>query len=360
MQARSPHQTMRGSTAAILLALAAGCASPGPDPAALPQWSFDPAMVFPADRSLAQPEDGIALADGRLIVSDQRHGLCVIARDGSSRPFGDLLGAGYVHNPPERVGWANGVSLEPGGTHLLLTDVIGGGIYRVALADGASERIYQHPYGVNAACRDSSGAIWFTQSTRNTPAQGAAGVFAAADVPVADGALWRLPIRYGMLWTKAELVRDGLYYANGLALDEERGWLYLAELCADRVLRFRLDVASGRVDEQSTLVQVPLPDNLELDQRGRLWVALPARNEVLVVDTEIGASQSVFHHQSAAQVELSDELVRRGRSSAPRLELLTPALYEPLPGFITGVIFGPDEGAVYLTGLGNALIRLER
>lgn len=360
MQLRSPLLSIRRMGAFGLLTLAFGCVSPGTDPAVLTRWSFDPSQVFPADRSLAQPEDGIALADGSLIVSDQQCGLRLVARDGTSRQFGDLPGAGYVHDPPERVGWANGVSLEPGGAHLLVSDVVGGGIYRVALEDGTSERIYQHPYGVNAVCRDSSGAIWFTQSTRNTPEQGAVGVLAAADVPIADGALWRLPIRYGMLWTKAELVRDGLYYANGLALDEARGWLYLAELGADRVLRFRLDVTSGRIDEQSTLIAVPLPDNLELDRQGRLWVALPARNEVLVVDTVTGASQSVFHHQSAAQLELSNEFVRRGRSSTARLELLTPALCEPLPGFITGVILGPADGTVYLTGLGNALLRLER
>jgi hypothetical protein len=42
------------------------------------------------------------------------------------------------------------------------------------------------------------------------------------------------------------------------------------------------------------------------------------------------------------------------------MELLTPALWTPLPGIVTGVIFGPDESSVYVTGLGNALIRLER
>lgn len=360
MSTRSRRQVVRLPIFAVILAFATACASRGPAPAPLPRWSFDPSMIFPADRSFARPEDGIALRDGRLIIADQIHGLRLVEKGGTSRPFGDLAGAGYVNNPPRHSGAPNGVSLEPGGTHLLVADILGGGIYRVDVASGATERVYQHPFGVNTACRDTRGAIWFTQSTQNTPEQGEARMFAAVNVPVADGALWRLPVRDGQLATQAEVVLGGLYFANGLVLDEQAGVLYLAELGKDRVLRFRLDVATGRIDGQSTLLTIPLPDNLELDRHGRLWVTLPIRNELIVLDTARGSFDSVFHVQTAAQEETSAEFVRRGAASIPRMELLTPALWAPLPGIVTGVILGPDEGSVYVTGLGDALIRLER
>lgn len=79
-----------------------------------------------------------------------------------------------------------------------------------------------------------------------------------------------------------------------------------------------------------------------------------------MVDTATGTFDSVFHAQTAAQEETSTEFVRRGAASTPRMGLLTPALWTPLPGIMTGVILGPDEGSVYITGLGDALVRLER
>ena len=42
------------------------------------------------------------------------------------------------------------------------------------------------------------------------------------------------------------------------------------------------------------------------------------------------------------------------------MDLFTPAVWQPLPAPITGVILSPGRGPVYLTGLGNALLRLER
>ena len=68
------------------------CQSPG-----FPRWSYDESNLFPQDRPLGRPEDGKALPDGRMIVGDERHGLLLINKDGSHRPFGQFQEAGYVH-----------------------------------------------------------------------------------------------------------------------------------------------------------------------------------------------------------------------------------------------------------------------
>ena len=355
----------RRCRALVTLLLAAGCAPDAGDggtaeAAALPQWTWDSTMVFPDDRSLLRPEDGIALPDGRLIVSDQAHGLRLVEVDGSSKPFGELVAKGYVHHPPDHNGGANGVSFEPGGTHLLVADVFGGAIYRVEVASGATEKLYQHRYGINTAVRDSRGAIWFTQSTQNTPEAGEARMWAAVDIPRAEGALLRLGIRGGQLAGEAEVLVDSLFFANGLAIDERSGHLYLAETVGGRILRYRVDLDSGRVSERTVFVDSVGVDNLELDGEGHLWVAVPLRNELLVVNTATGVRHSAFRSLTAAQQEILQEFMRRGQAGVSRMELFTPAVWAPLPGPITGVIVSPGGGPVYLTGLGNALVKLSR
>ncbi len=293
-------------------------------------------------------------------MSDRNHGLRLVNADGTSAPFGDLAGAGYVVDPPHHVTLANGVSLEPDGRHVLVADVLGGGIYRVAIASGASECVYQHPFGVNTARRDGSGAIWFTQSTECTGTSGEERLFAAVDTPIADGSLWRLGFNDGQFADEARLVAGGLHFANGLALDERGGMIYVAECMADRVLHARLDVAHGTIGPLSMLVSVQTPDNLELDAKGRLWVALPLRSEIGVVDTRSGTYHTVFNQQTPEQMVLSAEFTERGRRSTSRVELLSPLLWEPLPGLVTGMIIGPNGELVCITGLGDAVIRPSR
>lgn len=350
---------------ATCITVAAGCTDGSSDrdsaeAAVLPQWTFDTSMIFPGDGSLARPEDGVALADGRLIVADQVYGLRRIELDGTSAPFGEMVAAGYVHSPPERSGGANGVSLEPDGAHLLVADIFDGGIYRVDVATGATEQVYRHRYGVNTAVRDSRGAIWFTQSAHNTPEAGEARMWATVDIPRPEGALLRLAMQEGRLATEAEVLVDSLYFANGVAIDESGGHLYLAETMGGRVLRYLVDLDAGQVSDRSVFVDNVEPDNLELDGEGHLWIALPLSNGLLVVDTETGARHTAFNSVTPAQHEIIEEFVRRGESGTPRLELLSPAIWAPLPGFATGVIVSQGRGPVYLTGLGNALVRLPR
>ncbi|MEZ5277850.1 MAG: SMP-30/gluconolactonase/LRE family protein [Opitutaceae bacterium] len=337
----------------------AGLLSAGSTAPALRHWSFQPEMIFPTDGSLHRPEDGVVLADGRLIVSDQISGLRLVHADGSGEPFGRFAEAGYEHRPPEIVSTINGVTLNPSGTHILGADVFRGGLYRVDVATEAVEKVYQHPFGINMAREDRLGGIWFTQSTRNGPEFGERDLFVSVDFPTPDGALFYLPPARGGEERIAVELADGFYFANGLVLDEDGGYLYLSETHRG-VLRFHVDTAAGAVSDRIMLLDTVRPDNLELDAHKRLWIALPLTSEIAVYDPATGNLSKVFSlltPETEAILATIDGRIQAGESW---LELFGPPLWEPAPGAMTGMILSPNDGTVYSTGLGNAIMRLER
>ena len=342
------------------IAMLAGCNSNDQEAVALPYWTFSAEMVFPADQSLDRCEDGVVLADGRLIVTDQTSGLRLVNADGSSRPFGKFAEAGYVHNPPEVEGCVNGSSLTPDGTHILVADVFRGGIYQVEIATEATEQVYQHPFGINTARMDSRGGIWFSQSTENLPHEGKGGLFRTVDVRKPDGAVFYISPAGPNGQREAVKVVDGLYFANGLALDEINGFLYVAECMASKVLRFRIDVETGQVFEKTVVTEINIPDNLELDDEGRLWIASPMLTGIFVYDPAAEVTENVFRISSLESEALIEEANQRIANGTPWLDLMIPELWSPAPGLVTGMILSPDGGPVYVTGLGKALIRLER
>lgn len=338
-----------------------GCATSADDER-LRSWSFEGSSQFPAAKGLVRPEDGLALGDGRIVVADQEHGLRVIAVDESTRPFGRFAGAGYVHEPTARIAGPNGVSLEPDGIHALVADVFTGAIYRVNLVTEATERIYTHEFGVNTAVRDSTGAIWFTQSTENRPGpDSVAQLFAPFDQNSADGALYRIaPPSSDGTSAPAKRILAGLSFANGIVIDEARSRIYLAETLGDRITAYRLSVKSGDLTEGRVLATVSGPDNLELDEHGRLWIASPVQSAVYVIDPDSGVTRTVFRVQTAASERTVAEWNRRKARREPLLELFAPDMWTPLPGAATGVILTPGGGPVYVSGLGDALVKLDR
>lgn len=336
---------------------AAACA-PGGDSASTdaPVLTAEDASLFPEDRSLMRPEDGVAFSDGTLIVADQRYGLVMIFPDGAARPFGNFAAAGYIHQPPEQTAGPNGVALEPDGIHILTADVFTGAIWRTDIVTETTELAYRHAYGVNTAVADSSGAIWFTQSTENAGPASHERLFAAVDRAMADGALFRLAPGADA----AELKASGLLFANGVVADEARGKLYVAETMADRIIAYPLSVADGALGAPSPIASVLTPDNIEMDGAGALWIASPMGNEIVTADPQTGATRSFFRSRTDESEAAVAEWRRRAEAGQPRLELMTPAMWAPMPGGLTGVILPPDgDGPVYLSNLGDALVKLD-
>lgn len=326
---------------------------------ALSRWTFQPEMVFPVDGSLNRPEDGVVLPDGRLVVSDRICGLRLIRADGSSRPFGRFAEAGYRYSPPEIVSTINGVTLNPSGTHILGADVFCGGLYRVDVASEVVERVYQHPFGINMAREDRHGGIWFTQSTRNGPENGEVDLFKSVDILTPDGALFYLPPTDDGGERVAVPLIEGLFFANGLVLDEDAGYLYLSETHRG-VLRFRVDTKAGTVTDQIMLVDNVKPDNLELDSHGWLWIALPLTSEIAVYNPATGDLSRVFSLLTLEKEAILAMIEARIQAGESWLELFGPPLWDPAPGAMTGMVLSPYDGTVYSTGLGNAIMKLER
>jgi sugar lactone lactonase YvrE len=317
--------------------------------------------LFPKARTLQRPEDGVILGDGTLVVGDQRHGLVAISNDGSVRSFGDFASAGYLNEPPAHHAGPNGVTLEPDGMHVLVADIFTGAIYRVDTSIEKTEKIYQHTFGVNTARRDSSGAIWFTQSTENNGAHSETRMFEAVDHPISDGAVFRIaPKAEDAQPLVAELKVSGIYFANGFVIDETNQMLYLSETMRDRVLGFKLDIDAGTITDQHVVVNVTTPDNMELHNSGELWVASPISSQIVAVDLESGETRPIFSPENEHREAIITEWQRRGENGEARLDLLGPNLIGSMPGLSTGMIIDESNSAFYVTGLGDALVHVQK
>jgi sugar lactone lactonase YvrE len=327
--------------------------------ASFPSFAFHESNIFPRGKSLRRPEDGKALADGRIVVGDEEFGLRVIEKDGKSRPFGKFKQLGWTHNPPKLPAGPNGMFLESGGSHLLFADIYTGKIYRVDTKTEETKMIYDHPFGVNSLVRDSKGTIWFTQSAKNTEEKSAEEIWSAVNQPAASGAVFYLRGSGNDVKSPAMEAAGNLYFANGIAIDKAEKYLYVAETMMDRVLRFELNVNQPGLARRETYQYVITPDNLAFDKDDNLWIASPISNKVFAVDRRCRSLHTVFSAASESNAGILDEWTTRSRLGKPLLELMTPDLWKPLPGAVTGMFWSRDHKTFYVTGLGNAVLKYE-
>lgn len=317
----------------------------------LTYFTFQKENLFPGDGSLLRAEDGVSLEDGRIVVVDQAKGLRLIEKDGSNRPFGNFEAAGFEHIPPKKIAGPNGMVLEPDGKHLLMSDIADGKIYRINLATEVVEMIYDHPYGVNTIYRDKTGALWFSQSAESV---GLAEMFQAANLPVPTGAVFRMDD----LKSTPVKVLDSLYFSNGITMDQDEEHLFVAETMMNRVHKLKVDRKSGKVNYLGVAANVGTPDNILMDKLGRLIVASPIYNQVVLVDFKNHSQHIIFDGSTEANLKSANEWQRRSNLGLERMPVFTPNLYHPLPGLLTGMFFSNDGQILYISNLGNDLLKL--
>ncbi len=320
-----------------------------------PSLTYNESNIFPKDRSLRHPEDGKALSDGRIIVGDEEDGLRVIEKDGTYRGFGKFKEAGWVNDPPNSTAGPNGIFLESDGRHLLLAEVYTGKIYRIDTKTESVKMIYDHQYGINSVIRDKRGTIWFTQSAENSDA---AQMWTTINNPVDSGAVFYLKSLGDNVSAPAVKAAGGIYFANGIALDKAEKYLYVSETMMDRVLRFEMDTQKNSLTKRETYQYVLTPDNLAFDAKGNLFIASPATNKVFAVDAKCRSLHTVFSAPSETNAKNQDEWTKRTHLGKPALELISPDLWNPLPGALTGMFWSQDRKTFYVTGLGNAILKI--
>jgi hypothetical protein len=154
---------------------------------------------------------------------------------------------------------------------------------------------------------------------------------------------------------------DRLNFANGLALDEPRGHLYVAETLTHKIWRYRLDVSTGEISEGTVALEIRCPDNIAIDADGRLWIAGALRSEIVVYDPRSSSSDTVLRISTPESEQLITTIEQQSRNGgAFPFTLMSPAMWKPAPGMLTGVILSPNDGPVFVTTLGSGLIRLRR
>jgi gluconolactonase len=232
-----------------------------------------------------RPEDVVVGRDGRVWASDQESACAQLLPDGSLRRVGKAGGA------------PNGINIDGDG-RIVIANFELGPVQRLDVQTGAVEVICAAVAGrelttSNYPILDRNGDIWCANSTFAQPWQ------QALDGR-ADGMLFRVRPD-----GRAELMADGIQFANGLALDADESHVYVCQTTGCNVIRYRIradgtvgpaepygpvlgeafprDVNPDHLPSPERLAQVGLTDGCGFDVEGNLWVTLVAANRIVAI-----------------------------------------------------------------------------
>lgn len=217
---------------------------------------------------LARPEGVMAEPGGGLVAADARGCCAKISPDGQTQFYGNVGGV------------PNGICLDKQGNCIIAN--IGNGQVQCLAADGTHTVLFDKADGrampaPNFPFLDLQGRLWVSNSTAGDLEQ-------SLRQPAPDGCV--------MVYenNRARIAAEGLYFANGVAVDSEGKYLYVAETTRQAISRFAIGKDGSLGDRQTygpePLCDLGFPDGCALDEAGNLWVTFPARGAVGYIDPD--------------------------------------------------------------------------
>jgi sugar lactone lactonase YvrE len=232
-------------------------------------FTIDPAAIGYVGAGLQRPECILAERDGSLWSADARGGVVHIAPGGRQSLIAQTASHGFAEATDEEARFVsgtlpNGLAFARNGD--ILISNFGTDRLEVMSRSGETRVLADSIDGqaigkVNFVLRDSKDRIWLTISTRTK------NWMRAMSPAVRDG--------YVALYDggRLRIVADGFAFTNEIRLDAREEWLYVAETCACRVTRLRVQPDGSLTDRETfgPSDHGAFIDGIAFDAHGNLW-----------------------------------------------------------------------------------------
>jgi gluconolactonase len=322
--------------------MASICPAAGVNP--LIGWRVDRNAVRTIGKELQRPESILAEPDGTLWSADARGGVMRIDPDGGQTLITQSASRLFDGQPSSLLYGTlpNGLAFAKNGD--LLISNFGTDRLEIMTRDGQTRTLLDSidgkPIGkVNFVMRDSSDRIWITVSTRINPWSD------AICSKIADGYIVLLDEK------GPRIVADGIYFANEVKMDAKEEWLYIAETCAKRVSRMRVQADGSLTDREifgpSNLGR-GLVDGITFDAFGNLWVAMVFADRLIAI-TPDGELLELLDDGDVASTDRFEADFATGKPVGIETLAATGGTLAPWLASIT--FGGSDLRTVYLGGL---------